>query len=659
MTADVTTLLRASADALRPDSAVDPAAWADAHRILTTAETARPGRWRTLPFQREPLARLAAGDPCQRVVLMWPAQAAGKTEIGLNWLGYTISSSPCPIMFLEPTLADAEMLSKQRIKHLVDAPALRGLVADPRARDSGNTLLAKEFPGGVCYLAGANSPAGLAGKPMGRLIADEVDRYPPSAGTEGDPLELARKRLSSWGPRAKELVISTPTVKGDSRIETEYLASTQGEWEVPCPHCGAYQPLDLGTPDTHGLRWRLDDDRQIADVWYECRDCHARIDETAKGPMLAAGRWTHAHPERPTWGGHMTALSAPVGSVTWGAIAGEWLAATARAKVGDTSLLRVFLNTRLAQPWEDRGEQVDVGKLELRAEPKWERLPIGVRVLTAGVDTHDDRYDVSIYGWGVGLERWLVGHFKVMLDPQFPESAQALDAALLTPTWEREDGARLIVASVCVDAGGHRTQNVLEYASARHRRRRGVVAIIGARVQSAPIWKARAGKSSKVKGGTYHVVGRHASADAVQASLRITQPGPGYLHVQDGTPAYWYAEMTAQKLVRSTVQRGRDKGRHEWHYEPVTSGADDHAWDCARLALAAMHRLVSMGLQVETTNAPRGVEPAPVVTADVQPVVPSVDISAKTVQPVAETVRPAKPKRRMGALEWSRREFGG
>jgi phage terminase large subunit GpA-like protein len=343
----------------------------------------------------------------------------------------------------------------------------------------------------------------------------------------------------------------------------------------------------------------------------------------------------------------MTALSAPVGGVQWSTLVREWLAATARAKAGDTSGLRVFINTRLAETWEDKGERVEQGTLEARVEPRWERLPAGVRALTAGVDTHDDRLEVSVYGWGLGFEGWLVAHLTIPTDPLADETWAALDAAILAPRWERENGTYLRVASACIDAGGHRTQAVLEYAM-DSRRRGTVAATIGARVPSAPIWQPKAGKSSKVKGARFNLIGRHASSEALAAMLRVHTPGPLYLHVPEGTPAHWFAEMTAQKRVESTIRAGRDRGRKVWQWEPITAGADDHAWDCARYALAALHRLVSMGLRLEaprTDEATKAPAATPAKPSEPILVKPTVDKLAKPAHDTPQ-VRPGRPKPR-------------
>ena len=149
---------------------------------------------------------------------------------------------PSPIMILQPTIQMAEAFSKDRISPMIrDTPILQDKV-DDKSRTSGNTILQKIFPGGHVTMVGANSPSSLASRPIRILLADEIDRYPATAGNEGDPLLLATKRLTTFWNK-KIVCVSTPTIKGTSRIEVEYEHSTQGEWNVPCPHCGEYLSL--------------------------------------------------------------------------------------------------------------------------------------------------------------------------------------------------------------------------------------------------------------------------------------------------------------------------------------------------------------------------------------------------------------------------------
>ena len=218
--------------------------WADEFRELPPEASCEPGHWSTdrAPYQREMMNAICPPS-AERIVMMTAAQV-GKSEILLNTIGYYIHKEPSPILMMQPTLEMGESFSKDRLATMLrDCTCLHGKVKDPRARDSGNTLLHKTFPGGHITIAGANSPASLASRPIRVLLCDEVDRYPVSAGTEGDPLSLAMKRTQNFWNR-KIIIVSTPTIKGISRIEKEYDNSTREEWTLPCPNCGRYNALD-------------------------------------------------------------------------------------------------------------------------------------------------------------------------------------------------------------------------------------------------------------------------------------------------------------------------------------------------------------------------------------------------------------------------------
>jgi len=207
--------------------------WADRYRYLSAEGSAEPGKWDTsrAPYQKDILD--AIREPgIKKVVVMSSAQV-GKTEILLNIIGYHIHQDPAPILLLQPTMQMAEAFSKDRLAPIIrNTPALKGKVSDPRSRDSGNTLSHKTFPGGHITLAGANSPANLASRPIRIILADEVDKYPASAGSEGDPVSLAIKRSTTFHNR-KAVLVSTPTMKGASRIERAYNESDKKKSMFP------------------------------------------------------------------------------------------------------------------------------------------------------------------------------------------------------------------------------------------------------------------------------------------------------------------------------------------------------------------------------------------------------------------------------------------
>ena len=194
---------------LKPDPLLTVSQWADRYRTLSQRASAEPGPWRTdrTPYLREIMDCLSPSSPVERVVFMKGAQIGG-TECGNNWIGYVIHQAPGPMMAVQPTVEMAKRNSKQRIDPLIEeSHALRELVKDPRSRDSGNTILAKEFPGGVLVMTGANSAVGLRSMAARYLFLDEVDAYPGDVEGEGDPINLALARTRTFARRKVFLVL--------------------------------------------------------------------------------------------------------------------------------------------------------------------------------------------------------------------------------------------------------------------------------------------------------------------------------------------------------------------------------------------------------------------------------------------------------------------
>ncbi|MGH8573986.1 MAG: phage terminase large subunit family protein, partial [Gammaproteobacteria bacterium] len=294
---------RAWREGLTPDPLLTVSEWADRHRMLSTKASAEPGRWRThrTPYLQAIMDCLSPTSPVERVVFMKGGQVGG-TECGNNWIGYVIHHAPGPMMAVSPTVEMAKRNSKQRVDPLIEeSPVLRELIAPHRSRDSGNTILAKEFRGGVLVMTGANSAVGLRSMPVRYLFLDEVDGYPGDVEGEGDALSLACARTRTFA-RRKIFIVSTPTITGVSSIEREFEASDQRRYFVPCPQCGHRQWLRF-----EQLRWTRGKPETAS---YVCESCSAEIGEHHKTWMLEHGEWRAMAPENAgkTAGFHLSSL---------------------------------------------------------------------------------------------------------------------------------------------------------------------------------------------------------------------------------------------------------------------------------------------------------------------------------------------------------------
>jgi phage terminase large subunit GpA-like protein len=357
------------ASAVRPRPLLHVSEWADAHRVLTSKSSALAGRWKTdrTPYLREIMNDLSATSPVQRVVLKFGAQL-GKTEVGLNWIGYVMSHAPGPMLVVVPTLEVRKRWKKQRLDPLLaETPILRDLLGSLRMRDASNSEDFIDFPGGVLVLAGANSPASLASMPIRYVLCDEVDRFPWEVGQEGDPLGLIEERTKTF-VRRKILLVSTPTIDGASRIDAEFEASDQREYHVPCPHCGEFQVLRWQHDDGRlGLAY-LEDTGQVA---YVCSACGSLIDERHKTQMLERGRWVPRFPGRPVHGYSLSGLYSPLGmGFSWSEIWAQW-----KNSQGDSAKVKRFFNTTLGIAWREEGESLEELSLLSLRDDYPEKLP--------------------------------------------------------------------------------------------------------------------------------------------------------------------------------------------------------------------------------------------------------------------------------------------
>ena len=471
----------------------------------------------------------ACSDPqIQEVVVMAGAQL-GKTEAILNIIGYHIHQNPCPILVLQPTLEMAQAFSKDRIASglLRSTPVLKDKVKDPRARDSGNTTLHKVFAGGAVTIVGANSPAGLASRPIRIVLCDEVDRYPTSAGTEGDPIQLARKRSATYFNR-KIIMVSTPTNKGASRIEDAFEKSDQRKYHVPCKHCESHQVLKWSN-----VRW---EDDQPDTAKYMCEHCGTLWNEADRVWAIRNGEWIAQKPFAGTAGFAINGLNSP-----WTPLADgvrDFLSVKRNPEQ-----LRVWTNTYLGETWEDAGEQIDDFELADRREEMLS-VPDEVMVLTAGVDVQDNRLEMTVQGWGKDDESYVLDHITLYGDPSTPHLWNDLDTQL-NKQYETESGRTLMIRAAAVDSGGHFTNSVYAYCKKNQGRR--IFAIKGVGGDGKPI-AGRPSKNNTVKCPLFPI-GVDTVKDLIFARLRIQEPGSGYVHFNDILQDEYFRQLTAEKAV--------------------------------------------------------------------------------------------------------------
>jgi len=484
----------------------------------------------------------------------------GKSEALLNIIGFHTDYDPCPILMLQPTVEMAQAFSKDRVTAGLynSTPCLKGKIGDPRSRDSNNTTLHKVFTGGALTMVGANSPAGLASRPIRLVLCDEVDRYPRSAGEEGDPIQLARKRTATFWNK-KIVKVSTPTNKGDSRIEDDFEMSDKRYYHVPCKHCGHEQRLMWA-----GVKWEDGDPETAA---YMCEECATLWSEPDRLWSIQHGKWVATEPFNGTAGFHISAIYSPWTTLSEGV--SDFLTVKKNPEQ-----LRVWTNTYLGETWEDKGESLDDEQLAERREDMT-HIPDEVVLITAGVDVQDNRLEMSTIGWGRDDESWVIDHKTFYGDPSTPQLWGALDSELMKE-YETVSGRKMTLKAAAVDSGGHFTNSVYAFCKKNWGRR--IFAVKGRGGEGTAV-VSKPSKNNIMKCPLF-MVGVHTVKDVLFARMKINEEGPGYIHFNDTLDDEYFRQLTAETIITSY-----SKGFQKRIYKKTR--ARNEALDCMVYATAA------------------------------------------------------------------------
>lgn len=555
-------------EGIEPRELLEIQEWCNKNIKLAGSASAEPGffRWQRTPYVYGIYKALENDNDIREVVWIAGAQVA-KTQTGNNWLLFLIPNAPGPFLYVAPSVDLAKLASKQRIAPLIeDCDELRNLLPQGK-RDSGNTVLLKEYDGGILRFTGANSAAGLRSMPARYLYCDEIDAFPANVDGEGDPIDLARKRLTTYKPVSKTFLTSTPTVKGKSAIEREFLQTDMRYYFVPCPHCN----------HMHVLVWKnmMWDGKDASTARMICPDCREDIPERFKTYMLERGEWraTSENGRKGAAGFHLSSLYSPLGWLSWSDMVQEWLDSQ-----DNTEKLQTFINTRLAETWEEKNESVQFEVLEARAETFSNFLPAGIRLITTSSDVQDDRIETLVIGWGKGEECWILEQkiFYGNLEQsqvwtelsEFLDSKYEIDVAQFKVLNRNkviegndEDGIvdmakdankRYAMGIHCsvIDTGGHYTDAVLKFCAANRNKR--VYAIKGSSTSGRDvIYRSTSRNAHNVE---LKLVGTDTAKDKLFARFLIDRPGPGYIHFSDSLDREFFEQLTAEKLVSKYVK---------------------------------------------------------------------------------------------------------
>lgn len=583
---------RIAKQALQPIPKLTVSEWADEYRIISAEGASEPGRWHTsrAPYQKEIMDAFTQYG-VHKVVVKSCSQI-GKSDIMNNVIGRFAHLAPAPIMMIQPTIDMAQDFSKGRIAPMIrDTKALNKVFAYAKSRESSNTILLKSFPGGRLIMSGANSPASLASRPVKVLLCDEVDRFPVSAGSEGDPIGLASKRMTTFWDRVMG-EFSTPTNAGESRIDDEYMEGTQEEWQHQCPNCGEYHTIthrslnaDYETfTDSKGQKHVT-----VKSVQWHCPDCGFSFSEVqmrrVKQQYVAQNAPALVNGVRSFF---VNCWASPW--LNWNMVMQEWLEAK-----GDPEREKVIYNTRFGESYERKGEFEGPEMFLTRRERYEAELPEGVLLLTAAVDVQDNRLEYEICGWGVGEECWGIQKGIILGVPDTPEPWRQLDMQL-DRRYYFKNGVSLVVARTFIDSGGHYTNEVYRYCLTHFSRQR--IAIKGSSTPGVPILhkyvKQQAGRKYTVP---VVLLGTDSGKQYVMDRLSIEVKGPKYFHFpMDGNQLNshdtlmdrGYDEIYFKGLISERRVPRKRNGRIVWQWEVIAKDKRNEPLDLRVYNLACM-----------------------------------------------------------------------
>lgn len=600
---------------------------------------------------------LAVTEPGVHKITAMVCTQLMKTALLENTFGYFAHLDPCPMLITQPKEDAAEQFSKERITPLIRAtPALRALFGSGKTRNADETLLYKAFPGGFAALAGAGSPDNLARRPIRVAMCDEIDKYPITR--EGNPLDLIDERMATF-TNWLSIRACSPTLAGESLIEASWLEGDQRRASVECPHCQHRQFLEF----FKHVHWERDEetgDHRTATAQIHCEACGTAWSEGQRLLALRTTRWHQTKAFRccgkrhepledyaRVWGEPASGDNAPgpVGLIwDWWAsdryavyrakcsdcgrwavdnehasftasklfspwpkdaphkIAAKWIAAK-----DDPQKRVTFDNTQLGQPHKlQSSKDVAADKLAARAENWPGEVPDGVGIITAGLDTQDDRVEIEFVGWGRNEESWSLDHVIVPGDPATDDLWQRVDRELLR-TFLRADGRKFTVTAAAIDSGGHHTMSVYAFAKARLGRK--VWAVKGQSARNgerSPVWpttRPSAKNRSKFKPV---IIGTNAAKDSIRGRLTLEEPGAGYMHFPAERDLGWYQQLTAERLLTKTL------GGRRFTVWDCPKGKANEALDCRVYAYAALNGLLQLGLKLNVAvDAVAYAPPAP------------------------------------------------
>lgn len=535
---------------LKPKPKMTGVEWADKYFYLSLESSASPGKWTTLPYQIEPINCMT--DETTEQTTWWKSARVGYTKCINIAVGYHIHQNPASILLAQPTEGEAFGYAEDEIEPMIrDNDVIYDVIGKTtkKGKSKREKTAKKTYPGGILELVGAHSPKNFRRRTVRIFIGDEIDGWEQQAGQEGDQIALGKKRTNDFWNR-KIILGSSPGVEQLSKIKPEFKQGDQRYYNVLCPHCGHF----------HKLEWSnfvmpRDEEGELIEneVGFSCPKCGSVYTEDHKISMIEKGKWIATKPFKGHASFHIWAAYSYNANSSWVAIAKEWFEAQ-----GNQLKLKTFIMLTLGETWEENFEKVDESKFNNRCEIYNAVVPDGVLILTAGVDTQDDRLECEVVGWGKYGESWSIGYFVLDGDPKYEKVWAKLDKLLLEQTYRHESGIDLKVMATCIDTGGHRTKYVYGYCKKRFDL--DIFAIKGDKAIATPIVKGNPTRNNKGKIPLFSI-GVNTTKDVVHTHILTEEEGSGFMHFpkrEKGSKEFIYDEKYFKQL---TAEKRTDEGR--------------------------------------------------------------------------------------------------
>lgn len=633
LSANAVRINRSFAAGLRPPPRITVAEWAVKHREFPE-DAALPGEWShdNAPYLVEIMEALSPHNPCSEIDIMKCAQSGGSASAE-NWIGYISDVAPGPLMYVQATITAAKDWLAEKFWPMVEAskrldPVRGGTVLPKgsRKRDGSTGLRVRFRRGGWMLIAGANSAATLRQHSIRYVIEDDLDQFPDNLDNQGSPEGMITARLRTYARQgiSKRLGISTPTIKGGSKIGKRYRASDKRRYYLKCRHCASrFDPI------FSDLRWP-DDRPDLVELVAPC--CGVTTAHWEKSLMSLADGWVPtveingekpprviAEQEMAYWKGrdlqgrrrgyHITGLISAF--MTWAQLAIGFVEAQ-----GDVNKLKTWTNLDAGDEFDVKGDAPPAEELALLREQDWGegQVPWGPSIFTLGVDVQGDGLYFEEVGWGFGLESWGLGHGFIPGATDVPGAgAWAVLETLAQKTFVLPGGKTYGFDQICVDAG-YNTDAAKAFCKRSPKRlpvfgRPGWTMPILGRGQAIAFQVGKNNKAKKVKkaGEDAHLVGTYGAKLSFYGALRISidhakgggdgSRPRGLVHFGRHATQDYFDMLTSESVVTESVGSKKKNGaetrtgsdtRRVWK---VDAGRQNHWLDCRVYNRAAAEAL--------------------------------------------------------------------